>query len=353
MATIYGTNGPDYKVGTTAADLIYGYDGNDSLNGKAGNDQIWGGAGKDTIYGDLGNDILRGDSGDDIVYSGAGNDITYGGIGNDILYGDAGTDTVKGEAGNDIIKGGTGISYLYGGDGTDTLYYDPTTSPIRQVTDYFYESILDGGAGTDTLNVFNHATYTDAAGQIKPATTIISMNGYTTGEIFFWDPVNFEQSRAGSIQDVEKITVTGAGRLEFYGSFLEGFGTDITGTAGDDVFVTNISSNIMRGGAGNDEFHSFVVGDAIVSNTNDADRFYFHASIKSEATITGFNGAGVYGGDRIYFDDDNGNGFVKDVQEIGDKTVFHIETVEPYEDAGATVTVDKIGLVEGVDYFFI
>jgi Ca2+-binding RTX toxin-like protein len=65
---------------------------------------------------------------------------------------------VKGDAGNDIIKGGTGISYLYGGDGTDTLYYNPTASNISAVSDYLSGSVRDGG--TDTLNVFNDATYT-------------------------------------------------------------------------------------------------------------------------------------------------------------------------------------------------
>lgn len=177
------------------------------MNGKAGNNQIWVGTG---------NDSLRDNSGDDFVYAGAGNDTVYGGIGNDACYGDAGTDTVKGEVGDDIIKGGTGISFVNGGDGDDTLYCDPTTSSIAAVQTYLSESILDGG-GTDTLNIFSYATYT-ASGATK-ATTEIVMSRFTSGHIFFTDPLNFAQSYVGDLQEVDKLTVAGgAAKLEFTGS---------------------------------------------------------------------------------------------------------------------------------------
>ena len=95
---------------------------------------------------------------------------------------------MKGDAGNDI-KSDTGISYLYDGDGNDILYYDPTTSNISAVSDYLSGSVLDGDGGTDTLNVFNDATYTKS-GVTSAAATQITMNGRNTGDISFEDPAN-------------------------------------------------------------------------------------------------------------------------------------------------------------------
>lgn len=363
MATIKGTNNAETKYGTTGIDTIYGYGGNDSLYGRAGNDTIWGGLGSDKIWGEVGNDILRGEDGDDFVYGGDGNDVVYGGIGNDTLYGDAGTDTVKGDAGSDTIKGGTGISYLYGGDGNDQIYYDPTTANMSSLGSYLSGSILDGDAGYDTLNIYNKATYT-SAGTTKPAVTKIYTNGgsHTTsasGDISFHGST-YESISVGRFQEVEKITVTGSGKLEFSGSYYagRGHGIDITGTAGNDVFYSYGAGDIMRGGIGDDEF--YILGgtdaDTIVSTTTDNDRFsILTTGFGSTTTITGFNGAGAYGGDRIYFDEDYGYlTQTADVSEYGGKTTFHVTTTDKTTTYGdVTVTVDKVGLKEGVDYFFV
>lgn len=351
MATIKGTNNAETKYGTTAIDTIYGYGGNDSLYGRAGNDTVYGGLGNDKIWGETGNDVLRGEDGDDFVYGGEGNDVVYGGIGNDTLYGDAGTDTVKGDAGNDTIKGGTGISYLYGGDGNDQLYYDPTTSNIASLKDYLSGSILDGDSGYDTLNIFNKATYTSGS-TTKAAATEVIMSSQERSGIYFENPNNTSTINVGGFWDIEKITVTGAGRLEFYNVGSKGI--DITGTAVNDTFTSYTSSDTMRGGAGNDDFYSYGGRDTIISNTDDADRFYFSGNETGSATITGFNGAGVYGGDRIYFNPEwYGTKLDVNVSEYAGKTTFHVTSPDSYTNSDYVITVDKVGLDEGVDYFFL
>src|SRR5687767_7810321 len=59
-ATIYGGDGNDFIVATTAADSvlggygtdqIWGLGGNDSINGEVGNDKLFGGDGYDYLYG--------------------------------------------------------------------------------------------------------------------------------------------------------------------------------------------------------------------------------------------------------------------------------------------------------------
>jgi Ca2+-binding RTX toxin-like protein len=336
LAIIKGAAGNvnDTKIGTSGIDQIYGYGGNDTLSGRNGNDSIWGGDG---------NDKLLGENNDDLVWGGNGNDVIYGGAGNDSLYGDAGTDTLKGEAGNDILKGGTGISYLYGGDGNDQIYYNPTPDSINKVGQYLKGSTLDGGSGYDTLNLFNQSTYASGTTQKASQTSVYIEEG--RANISFLDPnAPYEGPRSyvGTANSIEKIVVEGNGGLDFIGDLYGNVGVDITGTAKNDLFQSYYASDTMRGGAGNDHFFAGGGNDKIISLENDADTFEFNGW-GGTTTVTGFNGEGVYGGDRVnipkyYFDG-------KPVESNG-WTTFSLTS-------GDVVKVDAVGLDEGVDYFFV
>lgn len=147
---ITGTAAADaISVGRTSTGVLIknGVEWSRRISGTFKSLLIDGGAGKDSIRVD--GAILQ----EAIVHGGAGDDVIFGGGGNDKLYGEGGTDTLKGEAGDDILNGGSGIAYLYGGDGADRLNYDPTASDIFVVGNSLAPSILDGDAGTDTLNI--------------------------------------------------------------------------------------------------------------------------------------------------------------------------------------------------------
>jgi Ca2+-binding RTX toxin-like protein len=348
VATITGTSGNDNKTGTTAADIMSGLGGNDTLKGGAGNDQISGGTGLDSLYGEAGNDILKGDDGNDSLWGGDNDDVLYGGIGDDNLYGDAGTDTLKGEAGNDTLKNGTGLGYMYGGDGNDQLYYDPTTENLSKFGSYFERSLFNGDAGTDTLNLFNHATYTDGT-VTKAAQTQVGVD--YTGKVYvsFLAHDGYPNSFMGTGTGIEKIVVTGTGGLVFSGSYendTAAIRKDVTGTAAADTFYSYAASDTMRGGGGNDTFHFGGGADKIVSETNDADNFYFDSWFATKATITGFNGVGFQGGDRVFIDPTMFTNPATMIKEVNGTTVFSAS-------ADYSFTVDKVGLVEGVDWFFI
>jgi hypothetical protein len=348
LATIKGTDLSESKYGGTADDLIYGYGGNDSLYGRAGADQIWGGLGGDKIWGEAGNDILRGEAGADTLYGGDGNDIVYGGADNDTLYGDAGTDTLKGEAGNDIMKGGTGISYMYGGDGSDTFYYNPSSSNIKTLGNYLAPTQINGDAGFDTAYVYNDTTYTSGTVQ-KPTETYIWVEGSKTHLRYdvpngAWDA---PYSEAGTLNSVEKIIVADTdGPVFFIGDLYANTGVDITGGAKNDTFQSYYGSDKMRGGGGNDTF--FVGGgdDIIYSEANDADTITFNGWGGS-TTINGFNGAGLYGGDRI---------------EVPEYYVHDINTQMVESNGSTTISLDSgdiikvvgvTGLDLGVDIFLV
>ncbi len=355
MTTIKGTTGNNTLTGSTSADLIYGLSGNDSLYGRAGNDKVWGGDGIDKIWGEAGNDALYGDNQDDHLYGGDGDDSLTGGAGNDQLFGDAGTDTVKGEAGNDILKGGTGKAFLYGGAGNDNLYYGPTEADINKIGFlYFSGSTLNGDSGTDTLNVYNSAT----VGAITPAHTNIFMGDgdEIDGGIYFSDhsgdsylsetSYDFGKS-VGTFTGIEHLTVTGKGGLTYMSDYGKN-PASVTGTAGNDAFYANSSpdgkATTYKGGAGSD-FFGVGANDKIISETTDADRFFFTAGGSGDiSTVTGFNGAGAPGGDKASFSDQDFDGPGQHITEAGGWTTFSF-------DSGNVVKIQAVGLAEGIDYF--
>lgn len=351
MATIYGTNYADTKFGTTAADTIYGRGGNDSLYGRTGDDQILGETGNDSLWGEDGNDILRGGDGADFLYGGNNNDVLWGGIGDDRLYGDGGTDTLKSEAGNDVLKGGSGILYAYAGDGNDTIVYDPTTDNLAKFGNYLSGSILNGDAGTDTLQLFNRAVYTEGT-TTKPAKTHINIDSTGSAGIEFtgpgdewWaDPVSY----VGLARGIEKITVSGSGGMSFSSDYYQATGKDITGTTASDTFHSGSSSDIMRGGGGNDTFRVGGGTDVVYSETTDADTLYFNFREEGRTTIKGFNGAGSLTGDKIYIETYYVSDRDPEVDFVNGNTVFSDGDTPSFIVEGVDLRQG-----EGIDWFLI
>lgn len=353
MAVIEGTDKSEARYGTASADTIYGYGGNDSLYGRAGNDQIWGGAGADRIWGGNGNDILRGQAGDDNVYAGNGNDTVYGGIGNDILHGDAGTDKIWGDAGNDTIKGGTGISYLYGGDGNDHLHYDPTSDNISNIGTYLSPTVLDGGNSYDTLFLYSHATFTETGtGLVKRAQVEIDIE-YAGNFLFLEGPRRVDPYiKTGTFTNIEVIVAGDNTPIDFWGS-QDNRGMTVIGSGADDTFTSSYAIDTFDGGAGNDLFR-MVEGsgvDRVFSNATDSDTFYFTAYDNGAADITGFNGAGVAGGDKIIF------AAYREFYPEAPETYLRVSEWDDYTefyfgDGAIYAKVDAVGLKPGLDYDF-
>ena len=107
----------------------------------------------------------------------------------------------------------------------------------------------------------------------------------------------------------------------------------------------------MHGGVGNDRFTAIGGHDTIVSGSDDADRFTFitdYFYLVGQTEITGFNGAGTVEGDQIHFMTNPGDQAKLNVSTQGGKTIFDLTT--PFG-TSTHVTVDAVGLAEGVDYF--
>jgi Ca2+-binding RTX toxin-like protein len=183
---IYGLDGNDEMLGSTASQQMYGGSGNDTLLGgyrasKTGNgltesdpvkNFVLLASGNDVLYGDSGSDAIYGGDGSDIIYGGTGDDsgvflgsnINYfvgglwGGTGNDRVYGGTGKDDLFGEAGKDSLDGGTGDDRLYGGADADTLRGGSGADRLSGgagADKFHYENAAEGG---DTIVSFSVST---------------------------------------------------------------------------------------------------------------------------------------------------------------------------------------------------
>lgn len=333
MATFNGTMNDDSLFGTLGDDVLRGFGGSDGLNGRAGNDLLEGGAGTDFLAGGTGNDRLRGGTGEDFLFGGTG---------------------------NDILNGGTGVAHSDGGSGDDLLLYDPGRGDIRFFTLDLAFSELDGGVGDDIVRITNN---THVGGK---STDVIIRDRESTGTeslaITFGidDSDDSNDFDVGTISTTERIEVFGEGRLIYIPGFFHSFDIEVVGTGKDDFFGDAVGDETLIGKGGNDEF--YISGnDTIISENNDADIFHLSASTVIEvapgdSSVTGFNGAGVAAGDRIIIETPDGDpgDYRLDVSVASGKTVFSLTTPESeFNENTNTLTVDAVGLVKGIDWFFV
>ena len=218
---------------TSAATALTGnvFQGNGQANsfvGGDGDDIAFGGGGSDSLMGNGGADILNGEGGTDIILGGTGNDVITGGAGNDTLMGEAGNDT---------------FNYAMG-DGADTL--------------------VDGGADTDTLNITGGAA-NDVLDVVLNGTTLTTIEGGTVINVERvnanldggTDTLNYSATSAANAVTVNLATGTASGFTSIAG--IE----NVTGGAGNDTLTGNGLANVLVGGAGNDTLNGGAGNDTL------------------------------------------------------------------------------------------
>ena len=232
-----GTGLADVQTGTPGADQVFGLGGDDNIDAGDGADYVDGGLGDDLIAGRDGADTLLGAEGDDILDGGTGNDILYGQEGDDRLFGTQGDDILFGGAGSDALFGGDGGDILSGGDGADLLAGDDGND------------ILDGQAGTDRL--FDGLGRDVVSG--GEGDDWVSVAADADGDSFFgnagFDVLDLSADAAGLTIDLAGQTVTGLATPDRFDGFEQ-----ITGGAGEDLFLAGAQGMTLAGGAGADVF---------------------------------------------------------------------------------------------------
>nr|WP_316655529.1 hypothetical protein [uncultured Gellertiella sp.] len=191
---IYGGKGYDVLIGGYGKDHIYGGANDDILSGGGEADTLDGGEGADTVdyhidpedanngwYIDLaagkaywlaGSDVNGAKTFEDTlinVENAVGTDSNDYIVGTDVanvLTGGGGNDYLYGGAGNDTFVPGTGIDHLYGGADSDTVDYglDPATRniPVDIHLDWGTVQSRISGAVVTFLDSIENATGSDA-----------------------------------------------------------------------------------------------------------------------------------------------------------------------------------------------
>jgi Ca2+-binding RTX toxin-like protein len=166
--------------------------GNNYILGGTGNETLTGGSGNDTIYGSIGNNVISG---------GAGNNILYGGTGNDVINGGSGSDWIN--------PGGVGVQ-IYSDDESDTI---------------------NGGTGTEKVDLSSNG---------DPMTVRLDKGTIT-------------DNATGAVTHIKSVRNIwlGAGNDLVVGSSTAGI--LITAGSGDDTMFGISASDILYGGAGDDQ----------------------------------------------------------------------------------------------------
>lgn len=281
MATIKGTSGDDFLLGTEFRDRINGRGGNDKLEGLSGDDILRGGSGDDNLDGGLGKDTLIGGTGSDFYYNNStdtiieycnqgfdgltssvsyklGDNLEYltltgssaisakGNVLDNQIFGNDGNNFLYGGDGNDILSGGLGRDTLIGGTGDDDYRVDSTTDTI---TEYLNE-------GIDIVDSLVNYTLGDNLENLS------LLNGSGTSGI-------------GNALD-NQISANNAN-------------SSLYGKAGNDYLLGGTGDDILDGGTGNDTLLGdvYAFGNDTLTGGADADIFSFY-SPQAIDTITDF-----------------------------------------------------------------
>jgi hypothetical protein len=203
--------------------------------------------------------ITAGDA-NNVLVGGAFADIITTGSGNDTIQGGSGNDSINSGAGNDLVEGGIGDDTITDLAGTSTTIDAGSGNDIIIIANTFTSGSIDGGAGTDTLQVSGGGTVdltlltiasiedivlTDAAGTTliaDLATAQLVSNAQGADDILIlpngWDDANigdivvlddlldagFESVEWLSLDSTTRSTATrnGSGRVEIVDEDLNG-----------------------------------------------------------------------------------------------------------------------------------
>ncbi len=265
-AELAGGKGDDLVTGGRGNDSLEGGNGFDLLDGRGGNDTLRGGADDDWLIGGAGADTLDGGDGDDTAsYETATTGILLnlatgqatgdaagdvfesieqyeGSLHNDTLIGDATNNLLGGLDGNDTLEGGAGSDVLDGGDGNDTL---------RGGTG---NDSLVGGAGADSFDGgdgYDVVSYATASSGISINLLVRAYLGEAQGDVFeSIEEIEGSYFADTLVGDATSNIFRGGGGND---SLQGGAGSDfLSGDAGDDRLIGGVGADLLVGGDGYD-----------------------------------------------------------------------------------------------------
>jgi Ca2+-binding RTX toxin-like protein len=218
LNVVYGTDGNDAIVATSAADVIYAKSGNDRITGVGDGDVVWASSGNDTIsiLAGAGNLVVEANVGHDRIEGfGVHDSHVNGGSGNDSIKLNGCSNDVQGESGNDVYEN---LTFCPSGD-TANL-----GNGHDKVSLSYASSILLGN-GNDQLNAITADYVHSSSGNDK-----LTMQHAADSVVYL-----------GTGHD--EVTMPSAGGVTLFGS-----------DGNDKVSVGSGADNVFHGQSGNDTF---------------------------------------------------------------------------------------------------
>lgn len=285
---LYGGGGDDTIKGNAGRDYIEGNDDNDTLHGGTETDYLYGGKGNDHLHGDGGNDYLYGGEGDDTYYyiNGDGNDSIHDisgsnhlNINNKLITSitavDGSGNNFEDESGNSYLVGSDGsllIKIKDGAGGTGTIFMDSFDKESNNLG----LLVSEQAAPEDSLTVASlpgqvfrlpdGSAYFGNEWTIPDHYTALNFNQLTNaGYLDLADLPNggflYEYTVIFDAEDFYPVATTVRDDLSFYYTGLN-LGSDnetptsianvVFGRDSTDKHPTNLYSDILAGGLGND-----------------------------------------------------------------------------------------------------
>jgi hypothetical protein len=156
--------------------------------------------------------------------------------GPDVIVARGGNDVVRGRGGDDVVCGGDGADALRGGSGDDRLHGQREARVSDRGGTYFVPDLLDGGPGDDVLDTGGDARWVN-----------FGAHGV----------LDYTAARAGVTVDLAAGTATGQGSDTLVVASgpdcdLDCYGTEVRGSAHDDVVSGTETNDDLVGNAGDD-----------------------------------------------------------------------------------------------------
>ena len=267
-----------------------GGDGSDTLVGSLGVvNELTGGLGDDTFTVHEVDDVVSdAGAGTELVLSFSNEytitdaqveNLTFVGVGNFTGTGNGSDNVITGGSGDDTLAGLGGNDSLFGNDGSDTFNYVMQGGGADHV---------DGGGGSDTLNIFGDAG-NDTLNVVYDGTALTVFEGGTTVGVENvnadvgdgTDELNYADATVGVTVDLLAGTASGFASISGFEDVRTGSGNDmitgnevanfLEGGSGDDWLDGGAGIDRLDGGAGSDTFTVDSVDDVVVENGGGTD----------------------------------------------------------------------------------
>jgi Ca2+-binding RTX toxin-like protein len=167
-------------------------------------------------------------------------------IGDDLdFFGNGDADTIRGGGGNDLIDGRGGTNLLYGDEGDDVFRVAPTAVPTLAP-----QSTIDGGSGTDTLDLGGSPLLLTISADSDQSLTVRT-SGLPTGNLV-QSAVDIERLIL-SQSSVVQLGNTSRSLVILSSEQFSNGGAAITAGSGDDTIIGGSGDESVRYAGGNDQ----------------------------------------------------------------------------------------------------